>query len=99
MTRQLRTPGDPVPIAVPTPDELKALDDAEEAAGRIENAQPLILVAPQQAERPVILPAAGPDQSLPDEADIDAHTIERQVLTKTGWVIPAPKPDTRLLVR
>lgn len=29
---------------------------------------------------------------LPDQSEIDATTIARAVLTKQGWITPAPKP-------
>lgn len=38
-------------------------------------------------------PKRGPD--LPDQSEINPDTIEREVLTKQGYVVPTPKPDAR----
>lgn len=35
---------------------------------------------------------AEPQADLPNAADIDPNTIVRAVLTKEGWICPAPKP-------
>lgn len=38
-------------------------------------------------------PKRGPD--LPDQSEVNPDTIEREVLTKQGYVVPTPKPDAR----
>lgn len=43
------------------------------------------------ATEPVV-PPAQPKAELPNAADIDPNTIARAVLTKDGYVCPAPKP-------
>lgn len=35
---------------------------------------------------------SAPQADLPSAADIDSNTIARAVLTKDGWICPAPKP-------
>lgn len=35
---------------------------------------------------------AAPVAALPDQSEIDTNTITRAVMTKQGWVVPAPKP-------
>jgi len=80
-----KTPGAEAPAAAP------AADPAAPAASEAPAATPEVTAETLQRELTEPARRNAPDE-LPDESEIDPHTITRPVLTKQGYVMPAEKP-------
>lgn len=58
---------------------------AAEAKGKRPTRLPGQAPAAAEAPKPVA------DDGVPNAIDVDPHTIKGPVLTRQGWVVPAPK--------
>lgn len=75
-----QTPGEPLP------DETT---QAPEAGAEPQPDQPTTTeAAPDVVEAPAVVETAAAPGELPDADSIDPTQIEREVLTKQGWVVP-----------
>ncbi|SEI78634.1 hypothetical protein [Achromobacter sp. NFACC18-2] len=94
---QVQTPGE-TPTTVPDGDQVET-----QATDTTTPAEPAADQAPAPAEKPAEppkatakKPAERPDYAKMRAADIDPDAITAPVLSLDGWVIPTPKPATKV---
>jgi hypothetical protein len=96
---QVQTPGE-TPTTAP---EGEQVQDQTQSPGTSAETAPAADQAPAPAEKPAEppkatakKPAERPDYAKMRAADIDPDAITAPVLSLDGWVIPTPKPATKV---
>lgn len=91
----VHTPGAPDPVVDPAADDAPevgttAQDVEDTAADDAFEAEVERRVQQRLAQERARQRKADPQAHLPDQSEVDATKLSRAVLTKQGWVVPAP---------